>query len=385
MPDQKPKIKAKLPQKRADKPQSIEPALTFPRQVKIVGKHHPHHGKTGTATGDVATPPGLSEEMLLIKLDDGQSCYASPLDLSLMDDLKALARPSKRAAEAAARKKAKPRVTNGGSAGNELPLDLLQKPRDAEPLAESSRERKRREPEAICGAEGKRGGGPCRHPAGFRTDHPGTGKCWLHGGRSPAPTGRYSKIRRARLQELILEYQDDPDPLNLLSEVLLLRALLTEFIERFDEADTMLTRWNLSFEKGFQSAWQAWWRDQQAAMIEQDDDLTAETMLEMPDPMSFLPSKPLRMADITEVSGLIGQVGGMVDKIHKHAKGKTFDMATIDRLWTAMSAHLTQGMLEVIEDDALRQRLHTSVAEKWSTISLAELASRSAEQGEAEG
>lgn len=35
-----------------------------------------------------------------------------------------------------------------------------------------------------CGAVGKRSGKPCQHPAGFRTDHAGTGRCWLHGGNS---------------------------------------------------------------------------------------------------------------------------------------------------------------------------------------------------------
>lgn len=37
-----------------------------------------------------------------------------------------------------------------------------------------------------CGAKtrmaGEREGGPCRHWAGFRTDHPGVGRCYLHGG-----------------------------------------------------------------------------------------------------------------------------------------------------------------------------------------------------------
>ena len=295
-------------------------------------------------------------------------------------------KPTPRQAQAQAKKKAKPRVTNGGAAGNAVPLDPLQNPEDGAPLAEKrKKERKPRQPQATCDANGKRGAGPCRHPAGFRTDHPGVGRCYLHGGRSPAPTGRYSKIKRPRFRDLIQEFTDDPDPLNLLPEVQLLRALVTDFIDRWEEQDTMLTRWNLSFEKSFQSAWAQWWRDMRADAIEREDDLSAEMLAEMPDPMDYLPSKPLRMADITEVSGLIGQVGSMVDRIHKHAKGETFDMATIDRLWTAMSAHLTQAMLEVIEDHDLRQRLHTSVAEKWATISLAELASRSPGESQAEG
>lgn len=37
-----------------------------------------------------------------------------------------------------------------------------------------------------CGAKAKQSKGVeyCRHYKGFRTNHPGTGRCWLHGGRS---------------------------------------------------------------------------------------------------------------------------------------------------------------------------------------------------------
>jgi hypothetical protein len=35
-----------------------------------------------------------------------------------------------------------------------------------------------------CGAKTK-AGGSCRHPKGFRTDHPGSGRCYRHGGASP--------------------------------------------------------------------------------------------------------------------------------------------------------------------------------------------------------
>ncbi|ENW97969.1 hypothetical protein F900_03436 [Acinetobacter modestus] len=57
-----------------------------------------------------------------------------------------------------------------------------------------------------CGAK-TRIGGKCQHVAGHRTDHVGTGKCYLHGGASKGPRkgalngnknaykhGRYAKI-----------------------------------------------------------------------------------------------------------------------------------------------------------------------------------------------
>lgn len=282
--------------------------------------------------------------------------------------------PKTRTAEYLAKTRSKPQVTNGGNP--------LQNAQVQEPLAESGeRQRKPREPERICGAEGKRGAGPCRHPAGFRTDHKGSGRCYLHGGLTPAPTGRYSSIERPRVRELLERFESDPDPLNLLAEVQLLRALLLDFINRFDEQDRMLTRWNMSFEKSFQSDWADWWRTMRADALEREDDLSVDLVERMPDPMNYLPSKPLRMADITDVSRLIKEVGAMVDRIRKGQQESTFSMDVINRLWVLMGGHVTDAAMEVIENDDIRSALLTAVEGRWGTISLAELASRRAEAG----
>ena len=39
---------------------------------------------------------------------------------------------------------------------------------------------------ARCGAQKRQGGDPCRQAAGWKTDHPGVGRCALHGGSSPS-------------------------------------------------------------------------------------------------------------------------------------------------------------------------------------------------------
>jgi hypothetical protein len=46
-----------------------------------------------------------------------------------------------------------------------------------------------------CGATNKRNGKPCRMSRGFRTDHPGFGHCYLHGGNTP--DGRKYAAREA--------------------------------------------------------------------------------------------------------------------------------------------------------------------------------------------
>lgn len=96
---------------------------------------------------------------------------------------------------------------------------------------------------AHCGARAKSTGKPCRNPAGFRTDHVGEGRCFIHGGKSPVRHGRYSQVKHERLGDLIQKYADDPDPLNLEPELATLRALLEDHIERFDEFKTALVAW----------------------------------------------------------------------------------------------------------------------------------------------
>lgn len=41
------------------------------------------------------------------------------------------------------------------------------------------------DPSRDCGATSKRTGQPCTQIKGHRTDHPGRGHCWLHGGNTP--------------------------------------------------------------------------------------------------------------------------------------------------------------------------------------------------------
>jgi hypothetical protein len=90
---------------------------------------------------------------------------------------------------------------------------------------------------ARCGAHAKRSGKPCTHVAGFRTDHPGQGRCWLHGGRSPIKHGLYSQVQSESLRKfLALVDANATDPMDLMPEVRLLRAMLLELLNRNTEA-----------------------------------------------------------------------------------------------------------------------------------------------------
>jgi hypothetical protein len=132
---------------------------------------------------------------------------------------------------------------------------------------------------ARCGARSKRDGRPCRHWAGLRTDHPGEGRCWLHGGRAPIKSGRYSTLKRQAIRDKIRELEQDPDPLSLLPEVLLLRAIVHDYLDRYDENTEALLAWHASFRAGGDEG------------------------------------KPRQVLDLSDASRLVDRVGAMVKRI----------------------------------------------------------------------
>lgn len=90
----------------------------------------------------------------------------------------------------------------------------------------------------VCGAK-KKDGTPCQ-----RRPMP-NGKCYLHGGKSPAGlasgtfrTGRYSKALPARLLARYEQAQTDPDLLALREEVVLLDARLADVLSRVDTGES---------------------------------------------------------------------------------------------------------------------------------------------------
>ena len=94
----------------------------------------------------------------------------------------------------------------------------------------------------ICGAPTRQAEALYRHctmPAGWGTDHPGEGRCKLHGGRSlrgpDSPNyihGRYAMAFRGRLRKLYESHAHaDGDPLDLLPELDVQRTMLSLAIQ----------------------------------------------------------------------------------------------------------------------------------------------------------
>lgn len=81
------------------------------------------------------------------------------------------------------------------------------------------------------------GDGYCKASAGRGTDHVGEGRCKHHGGANPVRHGLYSATKRDQLGDLIERAADRDEPLDLLEELAVVRALLADYLASRDEPD----------------------------------------------------------------------------------------------------------------------------------------------------
>ncbi len=97
-------------------------------------------------------------------------------------------------------------------------------------------EEARKDPKRICGAFAPRSkDGICHNWAGARTDHKGTGYCWLH---DKAHEKKISKARPVDLVSLSSEQLEDPDVLELKNEIKMVRERIQ--VAREEENDKLL-------------------------------------------------------------------------------------------------------------------------------------------------
>jgi hypothetical protein len=136
------------------------------------------------------------------------------------------------------------------------------------------------EPNYYCRAwNGKEGRKKyCRARAGARTDHPGVGRCYHHSGTKQVFSGRYSTLTNERVAPLVAAFLADPSPTDLGPEVALLRALVHDFVERYNLLVDALVEWNHG-------------RDPNA--------------------------RPQRIPRLSDVAALVAEVGKMVERIEK--------------------------------------------------------------------
>jgi hypothetical protein len=103
----------------------------------------------------------------------------------------------------------------------------------------------KQEPEMDCNARvikydgaGKAYGDHCGQRAGWGTEHPGKGRCKLHGGASagaPIVSGLYSKQLNSTLAAEVERIANDPNFLNLYEELAIIKASFGDFMKALEK------------------------------------------------------------------------------------------------------------------------------------------------------
>ncbi|WP_139806803.1 hypothetical protein [Deinococcus hopiensis] len=204
-----------------------------------------------------------------------------------------------------------------------------------------------------CGAK-TRSGKPCKKPAGHGTDHPGEGKCRNHGGVGQKPSTRYQLTNASpTLRQAIEAQQADPDPLNLLPDLLLARSLLQEGIQRHSEVTAAIIAWHASHTSGYEEAVKLW-REQLAKYLEaaaQSGSEPTEPPPPPPIPEAF-ENKPRQMPDLSGFITLIDRVTGIVERIQKREGERSITLNEVDRVLGELGLKTVLALREVIADDA---------------------------------
>lgn len=167
----------------------------------------------------------------------------------------------------------------------------------------------------FCGAQGRQRKAPCRKPAGWGTNHVGQGRCRLHGGNMPITHGRYSKISRPRIRELMDELAKDPAPLDTLPEVFFVRAALIDWTERYDQFTEALIAWHESFRIG-----------------------------------DYGPGKPHQVLDVADGYRMASEVTRMVERIQKQQERRSVPFGLFAEFGRALLAKLRARLPEEHHD-----------------------------------
>lgn len=178
----------------------------------------------------------------------------------------------------------------------------------------------------------------CTQAAGWGTDHPGSGRCKLHGGATPIQHGRYSDIEREGLKEAQERFAADPAPLDLLPELALMRAITEDLVNRWHEIfgpEGALLAWHESYLSGRNDA-----------------------------------PKPRQLPDFSTIGGLIDKVGKMAERIHKQKQSALISFATVNRVMEQLGVEVVRAVESETTDADTRARILAAVEQRWGTIKL---------------
>lgn len=193
----------------------------------------------------------------------------------------------------------------------------------------------------------------CRHRAGHGTEHVGVGRCKGHGGGSDdriihGQDRRYTFPTTKRIAALVEQFENDPAPLNLLPELALLRAIVVDFIERYDVITAALIAWHAerSITREQQDALYAALNEFEELVRSSDEvtDTQRETLTLAREAVRELGDdrdRPRHILDLADASRLVDRVGTMVKRIEDIRAQNAVSLPQLKRFLFALDRVIT--------------------------------------------
>lgn len=225
------------------------------------------------------------------------------------------------------------------------------------------------DPAKHCGAKTRttENGDPCTKGLGFGTPHPGEGRCRFHGGLSLVIHGRYSKIRaNDRLRAVMVELQDEDNPLDLIPDLLLLRARLTVYMEEEQRWSLRLADWHDSYSAGTKAEMDVLRR----VLASGDGEALGASLSRLRILMTKDPPKPGKLYDPLHFVKAITAIGAIVDRITTHRERMQVPMSTLIEMQENMALVMVRELHKHLKDRDKGNKIATAVTEAWLDIQI---------------
>lgn len=218
-----------------------------------------------------------------------------------------------------------------------------------------------------CGAKTRNPAakGPyCKHHAGKRTDHPGTGRCWLHGGMAGNLShGRYSTVKREDLNDAQAEFEEDPAILDTGAEIAMVRALVIDFINRYEAFAPALLAWHRSFDADQPNDLMVSYVRNVVRRLttmlgkEARGDEALDFLTNWLETWERASPKPKLILDIADATKMLSEITRMVERVQKSRNASAISRRDFARVMQQIGVLIDMH----VQDDATKSRIRHAI------------------------
>lgn len=160
-------------------------------------------------------------------------------------------------------------------------------------------------------------------------------------------------MRRQALKELIEQFEEDPNPLDIFPELAAGRALFQDFIDRYDEFAEALIAWHQSYQTGRPidpEKAQAFLSlvDDYEELAGYEDDLTDRQQKQLQLARQYVDeirapnnNKPIRILDISDAYRIVSEVTKIAERIEKIRAANAIARPELARILQEMARVVT--------------------------------------------